>query len=249
MSSHTHDTSDRVAQERTDDRDTGALPSTVRARKGRTVATVAGGALLAHAIRSRRHRVRAVIQGLVGMALLALGLRGRSRDASGHRTDVNPRGTAEEPDVETATDADVGEVRFTEDQENGPRAEPHLDAEGEEDPRVPDEDDPEVGDEGVSVDLSEAAMADEASEATGPQPEQAYPASEGTDPEPTEPGAPENPSDQSTGADAGTGETETGPSGDDGEDETGTGDTDDTEAGSDSDEDDRDDVGSGTGDT
>jgi hypothetical protein len=107
-----------------------------------------------------------------------------------HQAETNPRGVSEEPDVETETDPDEGDVRFSTDQDEGVGAKPHLDGDANEDPRVPDEDEP-VTDDHVDVNLSEAAMADEASEATGPTPEQAYPSREGTDPEPTSEKAPE----------------------------------------------------------
>lgn len=97
-----------------------------------------------------------------------------------NQSETNPRGTSGEPDVESETDSDEGSIQFTDDQNDGPRSEPHLDEEGPHDPRMEDDDDE------VEVDLSEASMADEASEAVGPTPEQSQPSStEGTEPEPT----------------------------------------------------------------
>lgn len=94
--------------------------------------------------------------------------------------DVNPRGVSNEPDVATKTDPDEGPVQFNTDQDAGPRSKPHLDGASADDPRRHEEED------GVDIDISEAALADEGSEATGPDPEQAQPAStEGTEPEPT----------------------------------------------------------------
>lgn len=183
-----------------------------RDRPGST-AVVAGGTLLVRALRTfRRNRRRAAIQALIGGALVAFGLR-QSRSASETAPDrgatssvttggsgesmvdkarsaadrigigsgdVNPRGVSNEPDVETKTDPDEGPVQFRTDQDAGPRSKPHLDGAGADDPRRHEEDDE------VDVDISDAALADEASEATGPDPEQAQPAStEGTEPEPT----------------------------------------------------------------
>lgn len=159
-----------------------------------TVLGLAGGALLARAIGSRGRNSRsAAVQALAGVGLLGLGLRRRraapsqwneeqdsiARHGVTRQPDTNPRGTSEEPPVETATASDEGEVRFSDEQITGPRSEPHL-ADRREDPRIDEEGD------SVDVDLSEAALADEASEATGPAPEQAQPAStEETEPERT----------------------------------------------------------------
>lgn len=184
---------------------------TRRARNGST-AILVGGTLLARAMRTfTRSRRRAAVQGLVGAGLLVFGLRqrrsGRSEstadeagalDAGGDETildkvrsavarqnvadgsDVNPRGVANEPDVETKTDPRGGSVKFTEAHDEDPHSRPSLDEEPH-DSRRNDRDDGEG-----EIDLSEVALADEASEATGPDPEQAQPAStEETEPEPT----------------------------------------------------------------
>ncbi|NIC00569.1 hypothetical protein [Halobacterium sp. R2-5] len=181
-----------------------------RARDG-TLAALVGGVLFANALRAaRRDRRRAGLFALGGAVLVALGLRQRgllptqsggsggdegdteSAEARAHReradvehqAEANPRGVSGEPDVETETDPDEGGVQFTTERDvDEAEPKPHLDEEAE-DPRLHDEDDPDVDDEHVAVDLSDAGMADEASEATGPTDEQAYPASEGTDPEP-----------------------------------------------------------------
>lgn len=174
------------------------------------LAMLAGGALLAGAVRSTR-RGRAVIQALVGAALIGLGLRQRRSEGGdvsdpgslthgepgreietrtgtieerveSQQPDTNPRGTAAEPDVETETDPDEGEVQFTESRDGRPRTTPDLDGESPEDPRRDEDDEP------VEVDLSEASMADEASEAVGPTPEQSQPTqTEATEPEQTAP--------------------------------------------------------------
>lgn len=183
-----------------------------RGQRGST-AMFAGGTLLARAARTmRRNRRRAAVQALIGGALIAFGL-GRRRSSNetpspgetgspgtaggGEKTmadrarsaaervgigddDVNPRGVSNEPDVATKTDPDEGPVQFDTDQDAGPRSKPHLDGASADDPRRHEEEDE------VDIDISEAALADEASEATGPDPEQAQPAStEGTEPEPT----------------------------------------------------------------
>ena len=141
-----------------------------------------------------------------------------SDEAAAHREqskvlgqdETNPRGTSGEPDVATETEPDEGDIQFTTDRDGGSDPKPRLDDES--DPRVPD-DETAGDDDHVEVDLSEAAMADEASEATGPTAEQSYPAMEGTDPEPTADEAPEREGDadaaneSDTAADDGTADT------------------------------------------
>ena len=167
--------------------------------------------LVAAAGTAREDRRRAAAYGLAGGALLGVWLRREAGDgpttpdpaasedvsaeAAAHReqskvlnqSETNPRGTSGEPDVERETDPEEGDVQFTTDQQEGGPKPGLSDEAGVEDPRRPDDGD----DDHVEVDLSEAAMADEASEATGPTTEQAYPSREGTDPEPTSPEAPE----------------------------------------------------------
>lgn len=125
-----------------------------------------------------------------------------------HQPETNPRGTADEPDLDPDTEHDEGDVQFTTEQTGEePEPKPHLDDDAPEDPRTADEDDQEPAEDHVTVDISEAAMADETSEATGPTDEQAYPSSEGTDPEPTSPEAPERQSEghvANEGTDTGT---------------------------------------------
>lgn len=223
---HGSDETDRLSRPRR------ALSTVARRGRYGTAVALAGGTLLADAVRTaRRDRRRAGVIALVGGALLGVGLRQRrledgtstaggdeatgsdgthstgaddgarkeSAEARAHRErsdvlhqpETNPRGVSGEPDVETETDPDEGDVRFATEQEaEEAEPKPHLDGD-EGDPRLHDEDDPETTDDSVEVSLSEAAMADEASEATGPDPEQSYPASEGTDPEPMSEKAPE----------------------------------------------------------
>lgn len=164
---------------------------------------VAGGVLLAGAIWSER-RTRAVIQAFIGAGLVGLGLRKRRSRADeyqrqdvesvkfsesgtveeridSHQRDENPRSATEVPDPET--EPDEGEIQFTEDQTDQPRSEPTLDDSTPEDPRLEDDDD-----DVTEIDISEASMADEASEAVGPTPEQAQPVqTDDTEPEPSPP--------------------------------------------------------------
>lgn len=196
-----HDTADERVQGRgteTENEDrsgTGSSRSTgLRSDAGGWLAIVAGGGLLARALLGARRRpLRAAIQGTVGAGLLGYGLRERraadpesgddeqeSAEAEAHleqskvlhQSEQNPRGTSDEADVEQQTDA--GNVEFTEEQDSGPHDEPHLDAEGDIDPRTEAGEDLQGDD--ADVDLSEASMADEASEATGPNAEQSQPA-------------------------------------------------------------------------
>jgi hypothetical protein len=160
-----------------------------------------GGALLVRALQSSR-KWRTRLYGLGGTALVAFGIRKRrphtdkptqlsdpfdisdtgtsEQRSEGYHIDINPRGTTDEPNVETETEPDEGSIQFTEDRPEEPRSEPDLDEPAPEDPRLDDDD-------GVTeINLSQAAMADEASEAVGPAPEQAQPVqTEETEPEPT----------------------------------------------------------------
>lgn len=106
--------------------------------------------------------------------------------ATGSDGDVNPRGTSDRSDAEADVESeDDGETfEFVEEKEPGTHEEPHLD--DEHDTRLDTDDE----DERTQIDISDSAMADEASEAAGPQPEQAFPAMEGTDPEPQSARAP-----------------------------------------------------------
>lgn len=186
-----------------------AAASITQRGKDGSLTMLAGGTLLVRSIRSRRNRGPAVAQALVGAALVAFGLRRRRSggdrfpaddtgtiDRSGTGTseqraesqqhDVNPRGTSGEPDVEKTAPGE-GSVRFTEEQNERMGSEPHLDDPSPEDPRLNDEDEDE-DEEPTGVDLSEASLADEASEATGPTPEQAQPTqTEETEPEQSPP--------------------------------------------------------------
>jgi hypothetical protein len=136
-----------------------------------------------------------------------------------NQDETNPRGTSGEPDVDTVTDPDEGNVQFTTEPDEEPHPKPDLQDEDAEDPRVNDADDNAVADD-VEIDISEAAMADEASEAVGPADEQAYPTQEGTDPEPSAPKAPETHT-ESTGAKASAGEESDATRDDDRDDERG----------------------------
>ncbi|WP_247729542.1 hypothetical protein [Halovivax limisalsi] len=97
----------------------------------------------------------------------------------------NPRGMSDRADVEAEEPGDIDFVADADDDAGDRRT--HLEDETAHDPRLH----PDADDQPTEIDLSSAAMADEASEATGPHPEQAYPAQEGTDPEPSAANAPE----------------------------------------------------------
>jgi hypothetical protein len=110
--------------------------------------------------------------------------RNADESASVYQSDVepNPRGMSDRADLQRDEGGDVDFVEGKAPETRGT----HLEAEGARDTRLHSEHE----DERTEVDLSEAAMADEASEAAGPRPEQAYPAREGTDPEPISDEAP-----------------------------------------------------------
>lgn len=197
MSSHSTGTEDRTHYEQTA-RGEGETDRPLRDRASRiadtaterdalgTAAMLGGGTLLASALRSRSGQHRAA-RGIAGVGLLGLGVAQRlapgvlpSGDdlpvGRGREADVNPRGTGDEPPVDTKTPPDEGRVQFTDHQDEDPRPKPEAD-DGPHDPRVDGANGP------VTVDLSTSAMADEESEATGPTSEQAMP----TQTDPTEP--------------------------------------------------------------
>lgn len=98
--------------------------------------------------------------------------------------EFNPRGMTDRSDVEADQE---GDIHFVEGEKPGAHRGTHLENDEAHDTRLH----PESDDKPTEVDLSTAAMADEASEAAGPHSEQSYPAREGTDPEPTSEKAPE----------------------------------------------------------
>ncbi|WP_436345749.1 hypothetical protein [Natronorubrum sp. FCH18a] len=175
-----------------------------------------GGVLLLSALRSlKRGQFRAIPAGAVGAGLLSYGLRNRrSTEATtfepdtaeieggteGKETSDQASAAAERNDsgrtsqIDTSGDihesaqlGDEGEtgsrIEFTDDAEQDePRTKPEHVGD-EEDPRRNTDDD---NDEPVEIDVSDTAMAEEASEATGPDPEQAQPSqTDATEPEET----------------------------------------------------------------
>lgn len=141
---------------------------------GRVLLPVVGGsAVLLSALRSLgRGQLRAVPKAAVGAALFGYGL--RNRRSSGPETFAPSTDGVESPTTETdapdsARDETSGSrIEFTDDGDDSePRTKPDDVAESA-DPRR------NTGD-GVEIDVSDSAMADEASEATGPDPEQAQP--------------------------------------------------------------------------
>lgn len=165
-----------------------------------TLPLLGGGLMLIAAIRSMaRNRARAIPLGIAGSGLVGFGLQQRrSSDAessgvpeveggtegketsdqassaaervdSGRESEIQPDGEiSEEPEIDETGDAD-SQIAFTETPgEDDSRSRPDLGAD-EEEPRR------ETDTEGVAVDISDPAMADEVSEATGPSPEQAQP--------------------------------------------------------------------------
>ncbi|MHC3439443.1 hypothetical protein ACYJ1Y_15480 [Natrialbaceae archaeon A-gly3] len=153
-----------------------------------TIPIVAGGLILFAALRSLgRGRARSLSLAAVGTVLIGIGARKRQSTRESEEYEpwtIADEETAEGP-KETSDDAhaaqqrhahgredDIGDVAADEDEE----LETPTDlGDDEKDPRLDGDDE---------VDLSEAARADEPSEATGPDPEQAQPAqTEATEPE------------------------------------------------------------------
>ncbi|WP_254762045.1 hypothetical protein [Natrinema marinum] len=176
-----------------------------------TLPLVGGGLLLAAAIRSlAANRPRAIPLGIAGSGLIGYGLRkrrsSREEEASGPPTvadgiedketsdeasaaaervdagrvsEIEPDGEiAAEPAIDEAEPGD-SEIEFTDEHDRSePRSSPTLESETDEDPRRETEADE------IEIDVSDPAMAEEESEATGPDPEQAQPTrTEDTEPE------------------------------------------------------------------
>ncbi|WP_226004306.1 hypothetical protein [Natrinema salinisoli] len=167
-----------------------------------TVSLLGGGLLLAAAIRSMAaDRSRAIPLAIAGSGLVGFGLhRHRSSDEpspegvpdveggtegketsdqasaaaervdSGRESEIGAEGEiSEEGGIETASETD-SEPDFTDEPDEDPtQSGPTLDESEETDPRR------ETDAEGTEIDVSDSAMADETSEATGPTPEQAQP--------------------------------------------------------------------------
>ena len=182
-----------------------AAAITADALESGTLPLVGGGLMLGAAIRSlAANRQRAIPLGIAGGALVGLGLQNRrssregvpdvesqtagketSDEASaaadridaGRVSEVQPGDEiADEPEIDETRD-EGSEVAFTEEPDDDrSRSRPDLGA-ASKDPRRDTEDDE------VAVDVSDAALADEESEATGPDPRQAQP----TQTEDTEP--------------------------------------------------------------
>lgn len=173
-----------------------------------------GAALLGIGLRQRRSTEDASTAGEDMQSGPGIGIKetaddahtARERDDVLHQDETNPRGVTGEPDVETVTEPDEGDIQFTVEGEE-PRSKPSLDDEVRTDPRS------DKSDESVEIDLSETSMADEASEATGPTPEQAEPAQvEDTEPD-------HSPPEDTSHMEADVPDDETGVSTDDGADD------------------------------
>lgn len=152
---------DRTASARGAGRARRVLSRLSRYRSSGTLAMLAGGALLARAVRSGR-RSRTLVQGLLGAALLTVGLRQRLSTDAESAPATGPRYT--EATASEGTDEPAGETTTTEDLVRDPRQDEGRGADG--------------------VDVSEDAMAAEPAEATGPEPSQSQPTqTEDTEPE------------------------------------------------------------------
>lgn len=182
-----------------DPMDTAVAVVSDSARDGR-LAVLGGGALLLSTLRSiARGQLRAIPKAAVGAGLLGIGLRQRQSDdastfepsldeidgetddktASDDAHAIRENAGPGEETLEGDADDEGSRIEFTDDADDSePRSKPDIDAD-EEDPRRNDDDDGSV-----EIDVSEPAMADEAGEATGPDPEQAQPAqTDSTEPE------------------------------------------------------------------
>ena len=193
-----------------------AVSMASEATRGATLSLAGGGVLLVAALRSLvRGKARAIPLGLAGAGMIRYGL-GKRRSSEDEAptfepsTDAVESGTAGKETTDEASaaagraeDVDVDEtgeipaeaeldeeeggsrVEFTEDEpgdREAPRPKPDLEDDDASDPRRTDDD----ADEPAEIDLSQSAMAEEASEAAGPSPEQAQPSqTDATEPEET----------------------------------------------------------------
>ncbi|QSX00194.1 hypothetical protein [Haloterrigena alkaliphila] len=183
-----------------------AVTSAVGGDRKTVLALLGGGVLLLSALKSlRKGRLRGVLKAGAAAGLLRYGLRNRgsSEPETFEPTFDEIEGGSDEKDVSDAAHAaadrpdsgqesqidaegDVHEsAQLGDEGETGSRVEFTDDTDMEETRTKPDsvgdEEDPrrdtdEDGDEPVEVDVSDTAMAEETSEATGPDPEQAQPA-------------------------------------------------------------------------
>lgn len=175
-------------------------------RKGVLALFGGGALLLSALKSLRKGQVRGVLKAGAAAGLLRYGLRNRGSseaetfkptldeiESGSDEKDVSDaaHAAAERPDSgqesEIDAEGDVHEsAQLGDEGETGSRVEFTDDEEMDEEPRtkpdhVGDEEDPrretdEDGDEAVEVDVSDTAMAEETSEAVGPDPEQAQPA-------------------------------------------------------------------------
>lgn len=197
-----HSSKTDESTESSGDEHAGVVGQPRRHLRNGSIPLVTGAAVLLGAIRGRGTQKYTAVRLLASSGLIALGLRQRRQsgrsDAAGvsenhhhsgtgtseqraesHQEDVNPRGTASEPDIGQDTDSDDGQIQFTHDQDTETESVPAIDTESSGDPRVDDDD-------ASTVDLSTASLADEASEAAGPSSTQSQPTqTDGLEPEET----------------------------------------------------------------
>ena len=188
-----------------------AVTSLVGVDPRTVLSLLGGGVLLMSALKSlAKGQMRALPKAAAAAGLFSYGLRHR---VPGDEVETfqpsfdEIEGGSDEKDVSDAAASDVSQseageldesgdkpdavqedvegdrIEFTDDgDEEEPRTKPES-VGGEEDPRRDTNDD---DDEAVEIDVSDSAMAEEASEATGPDPEQAQPAqTDATEPEET----------------------------------------------------------------
>ena len=136
-----------------------------RNRSRNTASRVLAAALIGIGIRQRRHH-----RSLTESTAPDEGAHGSTgtveQRADSHRGDKNPRGTATDPEINREEQSSERSVEFTDNQKES-AASPTLKTESGGDPRIDSDT--------TTVDISEAALADEASEATGPSSVQSQP--------------------------------------------------------------------------
>lgn len=154
-----------------------AAQSLVRGQLRAIPKAIAGAGLLRYGLRKRRSSARSTFEpntdeiegGSAGKEISDAAHAAGERPDSGRESQIDAGGDIDDSS-QLGEEGDAGSrIEFTDDAEaSEPRSKPGLET---------DDDDPRRNTDGdsVEIDVSEPAMAEEASEATGPDPEQAQP--------------------------------------------------------------------------
>lgn len=153
-----------------------AIRSLARGNRRGILTAIGGAGLLRYGLSKRRASDRSTFEpntdeiegGTEGKESSDAAHAAASRPDSGRESQIDAEGEIDDS-AQLGDEGDTGSrIEFTTDaEESEPRSKPGT--EGEDDPRR------DTDDESVKIDVSDSAMAEEMSEATGPDPEQAQP--------------------------------------------------------------------------